>query len=49
MTVLDKIKAFFKRLKPEAEGAEKLVTEPLEMKAPEKKGGQIVKSKRGKK
>jgi len=33
MTVLDKIKAFFRRLKPEAKVAEKKVAE-----APEKKG-----------
>ena len=43
MTVLDKIKAFFKRLKPEAKGAEKKAAEPPETKgakAPEKKGDQ---------
>ena len=28
MTVLDKIKAFFKRLKPEAKGTEKKAVEP---------------------
>jgi len=41
MIVLDKIKAFFKRLKPEAKGAEKKAAEPPETKvaeAPEKKG-----------
>ena len=40
MTVLDKIKAFFKRPKPEAKGAEKKAAEPPETKvveAPEKK------------
>ena len=42
MTVLDKIKAFFKRPKPEAKGAEKKAVEPTETKAaeiPEKKAG----------
>ena len=41
MTVLDKIKAFFKRLKPEAKVAEKRAAEPPKTKAaeaPEKKG-----------
>ena len=41
MTVLDKIKAFFKWPKPEAKAAEKKVAEPPETKvaeAPEKKG-----------
>ncbi len=41
MTVLDKIKAFFKWPKPEAKGAEKKAAEPPETKAgeaPEKKG-----------
>ena len=40
MTMLDKIKAFFKRLKPEAKGAEKKAAEPPEAKVaevPEKK------------
>jgi len=38
--VLDKIKAFFKRLRPEAKGTEKKAAEPPETKvaeAPEKK------------
>jgi len=41
MTMLDKIKAFFKWPKPEAEAAEKKAAEPPETKvaeAPEKKG-----------
>ena len=41
MIVLDKIKAFFKRPKPEAKAAGKKVAEPPETKeaeAPEKKG-----------
>ena len=41
MTMLDKIKAFFKRLKPEAKGAGKKAAEPPKTKvaeAPEKKG-----------
>ena len=41
MTMLDKIKAFFKRLKPEAKAAEKKTAEPSKKKvaeAPEKKG-----------
>ena len=41
MIVLDKIKAFFKRLKPEAKAAEKKTAEPPKTKvaeAPEKKG-----------
>ena len=45
MAVLDKIKAFFKRPKPEAKGAEKKAAEPPETKvaeAPEKKGGRKV-------
>ena len=42
MTVLDKIKAFFKWPKPEAKAAEKKETEPPETK-------EIIKSKRGKK
>jgi len=40
MTALDKIKAFFKRPKPEAKGAEEVAAEPSETKvaeAPEKK------------
>jgi len=37
MTVLAKIKAFFKRPKPEAKGAEKKAAEPPETKAPGKK------------
>ena len=40
MTVLDKIKAFFKRPKPEAKGAGKKAAEPPKIKvaeAPEKK------------
>ena len=40
MTVLAKIKAFFKRPKPEAKGTEKKAAEPAETKAaeaPEKK------------
>ena len=43
MTVLDKIKAFFKRPKPEAKGTEKKPVEPVETKAaetPEKKPGE---------
>ena len=43
MTVLDKVKAFFKRLKPEAKGTEKKAVEPAETKAdetPEKKPGE---------
>ena len=43
MTVLDKIKAFFKRLKPEAKAPEKKTVEPAETKvpqAPEKKPGE---------
>jgi hypothetical protein len=43
MTVLDKIKAFFKRLEPEAEGTEKKPVEPAETRAaepPEKKSGE---------
>jgi len=43
MTVLDKIKAFFKRPKPEAKGIEKKAVEPAETKAaktPEKKPGE---------
>ena len=35
MTVLDKIKAFFKRLKPEAKGAEKKAGEAPETKVAE--------------
>ena len=41
MIVLDKIKAFFKRPKPEAKAAEKKAAEPPETKVaktPEKKG-----------
>jgi len=41
MTTLDKIKAFFKRPKPEAKGAGKKAAEPPKTKvaeAPEKKG-----------
>ncbi|GAH94347.1 unnamed protein product [marine sediment metagenome] len=38
MTVLDKIKAFFKRPKPEAKAPEKKAVEPVE--APEKKPGE---------
>ncbi|MBA7569754.1 hypothetical protein ES708_11495 [subsurface metagenome] len=41
--VLDKIKAFFKRPKPEAKAPEKKVVEPAEAKAaevPEKKPGE---------
>jgi hypothetical protein len=43
VTVLDKIKAFFKRPKPEAKASEKKVVEPAETKAaeaPEKKPGE---------
>ena len=43
MTVLDKIKAFFKRLKPEAKAIEKKAVELAETKAaeaPEKKPGE---------
>ena len=43
MTALDKIKAFFKRPKPEAKGAEKKAAERPETKiaeAPEKKVGE---------
>jgi len=43
MTVLGKIKAFFKRPKPEAKVAEEKVAEHLEIKAadaPEKKAGE---------
>ncbi|MBA7535438.1 hypothetical protein ES705_27694 [subsurface metagenome] len=42
MTVLDKIKAFFKRPKPEAKATEKKAVEPAETKAteaPEEKPG----------
>ena len=35
MTVLDKIKAFFKRPKPEVKGTEKKAVEPAEAKAAE--------------
>ena len=41
MTVLDKIKAFFKRTKPEAKGTGKKAAEPPKAtvaEAPEKKG-----------
>jgi len=42
MAVLDKIKAFFKRPKPESKAPEKKVVEPAETKAaaPEKKPGE---------
>jgi len=42
MTVLDKIKAFFKRPKPEAKAPEKKAVEPAETKAEtsEKKPGE---------
>jgi len=43
MTVLDKIKAFFKRPKPEVKAPEKKAVEPAEAKAsetPEKKPGE---------
>lgn len=43
MTVLDKIKAFFKRLRPEAKGTEEKAVEPAEAKpteTPEKKLGE---------
>ena len=43
MTVLDKIKAFFRRPKPEAKGTEKKAVEPAKTKAaeaPEKKPGE---------
>ena len=43
MTVLDKIKAFFKRPKPEAKAPEEKAVEPAETKAaeaPEKKSGE---------
>ena len=42
MTLLDKIKTFFKRPKPEAKGTEKKAVEPAEPKAetPEKKPGE---------
>ena len=42
MTVLDKTKAFFKRLKPEAKTPEKKAVKPAETKVaeiPEKKAG----------
>ena len=38
MTVLDKIKAFFKRPKPEPKGAEKKAAETKVAEAPEQKG-----------
>ena len=54
MTVLDKIKAFFTRPKPEAKATEKKAVEPAETKAaeaseenPGKSTEEIVKSKRG--
>ena len=43
MTVLDKVKAFFKRPKPEAKAPEKKAVEPAETKVaetPEKKPGE---------
>ena len=43
MTVVDKTKAFFKRLKPKAKAPEKKAVEPAETKAaetPEKKPGE---------
>ena len=43
MTMLDKIKAFFKRPKPETKGTEEKLAEPTETKAaeaPEKEPGE---------